>query len=631
MMAPRDAYATVENVHPPVATPVFRQVLPAWLGWTLGILLGAWLLLPLPFSQHLEGYTANLRSITIAWERGELATQDTYLPLLTPFLFYTRLGMVFLLRGIDAVFGGAGDAGLRGLVIASLLAMMAAAVAAARAWSGLPWWCLLLPLLLIPGLTEIGFFFNDNVVSAAFGIMALALVSWRDRPAAFCGGGALLAAAVLCRTDAALLLPLLGGIAWRRHAGLAPLLPRAAATVLGFALVLVGGFAISGATPLDGLRIAAPFVPVSGGWMRLHMTILFFGTVGLPLCTIGVVLGLRRHLLRLRDLKWCVVFVLYPGCVVALGVLRLATEMRYLYPLLAPVYLMHAGLALRWLALQLGHGGRARTMAGALVAALVLTMLLPPLTIVRDGPHAFSGRLWMPFLWLRWQRSVAQSLEQVDALVSKATSAERTLVLSTHFNDDFYLKLRLFEAGFHPVPVDSVLPGCRQGFSVYARPGQVVLHIRTDNQYGLVKLPPVTVRALQIRRALRCPGIWRFDQAFLTMVGSDSRTLPPPLDPALFGAVLPRVGDQNRLSRSFALGPIIGLPPGVAPWPDAATPKRLWFGEIHVLPIPVETLRGIAESAEAIAAAAPLEPGHSAFSDVDFDRIYARPEWLDAR
>lgn len=605
-----------------------RHTSRAWIGWALGIAIAAWLLSPLASSQHLEGYTANLRAITLAWDRGELATQDTYMPLLTEFLYSTRPGMILLLRTIHRTFGEVGDAGFRGLIIASFLVLATCSVVTARRWSDLPLWCCLLAFLSVPGLSELGFIFNDNIVSAAFGIAALALVSYFDRLAAHAAAGALLGMAILCRTDAALLLPVLAGFAWLRHPGLRPLTLRAAATLAGLTLLLLLGYEITGVTPLDSLRAARGFVPTQSGRSRVAVGLLFFGAHGVLLLAIGGIITLRQDLLRRRDLKWILVFVLYPTVVLGIAVLRLGTELRYIYPLLAPVYLVHAGRALQWMAALLPRAGWRRRTAAALLAVLALMTVLSPITFVRDGPHSLVGRIWMPVLWFRWQASVARSLRRVEDVASAAQSVPRTLVLSTHFNDDFFLKLRLMEAGFRPVPPNEVFPGCSQGFSAYVRPGHAVLHIRTENQYGLMSLPHTAARALQIQRALRCPEPWRFDQAFVTVVGRDIRAQAPPIDPTLFGVLTPRLGPPERLSMSLGFSPAMLLGPSEPAWPDSTTPIRRWFGEVHVMPLSLADLRSISDSADRIMEAMRAAEGAGHFGYEDFDSVYSA-HWID--
>ena len=66
--------------------------------WTILALGGAWLLSPMFFAQHLEGYSTNLKAIALMANRGDLLGQDLMSPVLTEFLYYSRAGVIGLLR-----------------------------------------------------------------------------------------------------------------------------------------------------------------------------------------------------------------------------------------------------------------------------------------------------------------------------------------------------------------------------------------------------------------------------------------------------------------------------------------------------------------------------------------------------
>ena len=596
-----------------------------WPWWPLGAAVAAYLLSPVLFSQHLEGYTANLRSIAITWERGELATQDVIMPVITDYLFNTRIGIVLLLRLIDGVFGPVGDAGFRGLTVTSFAVLVACSVSVARRWGGVGLPAGLAACLLIPGLTDIGSFFNDNVVSAAFAVAALAAVGRSSSVPACAAAGALLGAAILCRTDAALLGPALAGIIWLQHARPAPLLGRGVAVLAGLLAVFAAAFALTGVSPLDVLRVTGSFFPPKIGIVfRTLIACLFLGAAALVLLCIGAALNVRQRALGSRDVRWTLVFLVYPALVAGLAVLRLSTEVRYIYPLLAPFCVMHVGRGLEWLLGLLLAPGRPRRAGVAVAAGLAVLLVLPPAAFVRDGPHSFVGRMWTPLLWHRWQHSVAQSLRQIDEVAAAAQAGSETLVLSTHFNDDFFLKLRLLERGFQVRPAESEFPECGSGFSVYAKPGHRVVHVRTDNQYGLVPLDAVVVRSLYLQRAFRCAALWGFDRAYLTFVGADARAADLPLDPALFGAVIPRLPPAEALSTSFEFGFPAVLHPSrhVSPLRTTAVERRM--GDIRATPVTRAELEQIGASADRVMTESDPRSGSRPFTFEDVVTLYRR-------
>ncbi len=595
-----------------------------WLLWILGGCTTAYLLSPLLFSQHLEGYTANLRSIALAWERGGLATLDTIMPIVTQYLFNTRIGIILLLRIVDSVFGAPGDAGFRGLVIASFLLLALCSIAIARRWGRLGLAASAVGFLAIPGLVEIGAFFNDNIISAALGIAALAAVSRSGSIGACLASGVLLGAAALCRTDALLLCPAVAGLVWLRHARLGPLLVRGVATVGGLLLISIIVYEFTGITLISALRIPTDFIPPRIGIVfRITIFGLFLGVPAFVFLCIGVVLNFHERVLTDRNFRWGLLFLAYPAFVGGLAMLRLSTEVRYIYPLLAPFYLVHVGRGLEYLARLLGMPGWPRRIGATLAAVLVLISVIPPVPFVRDGPHSMVGRLWMPLLWFRWQNSVAQSLRQIDGLAATAETDSEMLVLSTHFNDEFFLRLRLLDHGFQARAAESEVPSCQGGFSVYAKPGHRVLHIRTENQYGFVHtVPNVIVRSVQIQRALQCPQAWQFDGAYLAFAGEDVRAYYLPLDPMLFNSVLPRLPAVPSLSTTFELGSILFAQ---APGPESpadAIRGELRMGDIHVTPLTRDELKSIEANANQIMADFNTDGEPRPFTYEDFKSLY---------
>ena len=599
-----------------------------WFLWALGACIAAYLLSPILYSQHLEGYTANLQSIALAWERGQLATVDVIMPVITQYLYHTRVGVILLLRLIDGLFGDPGDAGFRGLVIVSFFLLLLCSVSVARRWGKLGFAACAAGFIAIPGLVEIGAFFNDNVVSAAFGMAALAAVSRSGSVRACAASGVLLGAAALCRTDALVLCPAVAGLVWLQHGRLGPLLVRGIATMAGVLLISVVVYELTGITLISALHIPVAFVPPRIGILyRLRIFSLFIGAPAFALLCIGAVLNFQERVQKARDFRWALVFFAYPALIAGLAVLRLSTEVRYIYPLLAPFYLVHVGRGLEYLAGLLGMPGWQRRVGAALAAGLVLICVVPPAAFVRAGPPSAGGRLWMPLRWVRWQNSVVESLHQIDDLAAIADTDSQTLVLSTHFNDEFFLRLRLLDHGFQVKAAEDEFPRCQGGFSVYTKPGHRLLHIRTENQYGLAgKIANVVVRSVQIQRALQCPDAWRFDGAYLAFAGEDVRSSSLPLDAMLFSSVVPRLPPARLLSTTFELGSIL-FPNALAHAPTTgAMLGELRMSDIHVTALTRGELKSINASANQMMADFNTDGEPRPFTYEDFKAFYrARP------
>ncbi len=570
----------------------------------LAVVLAAWLISPLFGACHLEGYTANLKAIAISANHGDAMGQDLVMPVLTEYLYYTRVGIVLLLRAIDTLCGESGDWGFRGLMIASFLLLAASCTVIAQRWNGVSLAAALGAIVLTPGIVELGFFFNDNVVSAAFAVGALSIVSRWNSVAAYVAGGGTLAFALACRTDGILLAPMLLGLAWLSNGLGLQWLRRVAGAACGGMAVTAGIFLGAHATPFQAIDIARHFVEsstVSTPELRILVALWFTGPPALVLCTIGIVARLHRAPRNFETMKWIAVFVLYPAMIAVLGMARLSSEVRYLYPLTAPALVLHAGFGLDRLAAWFSRPGKPRIAATAIAAVLCANMAVPPQAlIVRDGPRALSGRLWSPLLWLRWQSAQRHSMRRVAELVASADAVPRTLVLATHFNDDFYVKLRLLEDGYQVRAPNTVFPDCAGGFSVYVKPGHVVIQIRTENQYNLAPIGFTQARALQIQFALQCHDIWTADKMYLTAVGSDIRWMASQPDPALFAVVRRRLSDPAELSASL-IPDAATLTQPFDPLPATeATPVYLRIGEFHAFAISQVDLAAIENAARRI-------------------------------
>jgi hypothetical protein len=294
--------------------------------------------------------------------------------------------------------------------------------------------------------------------------------------------------------------------------------------------------------------------------------------------------------------RWRIVFVIYPLFVVAIAALKVSSEGRYVYPMLAPIIAIHAGAGWERLRVSLARGDH---KAWALAAALGMCLALPPEGVAFfDGPRILVGRLWSPLLWRRWQIMQEQSMARVGALVSDIDATPTTLVLAGHYNDEFFLKLRLLEDGYRPYPVSEDFPDCRDGFAVYAKPGHVVAHIRTDDQYGLVKWPYSAVRAVQILRALDCAALMRADRIVFTSVGASSWGTP---DAVLFASLLARLTPADAFSQTLAVPLLELLNPGSAVPAGPETPLDERVGEIESAAISAADLDEVKQAAAKIA------------------------------
>jgi hypothetical protein len=493
----------------------------------LGLLACAWLTVPAWRSVHLEGFSAQIQSIALLRVRAPGVEHDPYLPRVTQFIYETRSGVVDLLSGIFRLFPGAGDSAFRVLVFASLAALLVSSVVVAKRWARTPWMAALFALILAPGIPETAFFFNDNIVSAAFAAAALALLprqlSWRRALVS----GAFAAYAILCRLDAVFMLPMLLGAVWQGQGRPREKLVVVALGLAGALAVLAASAVGDGFSLLDSFTVARAAVSGTSVGLThwLSVRLLFFGLPALPFLAIGAWVNATR-MKQQGAYVALTTFLVYPILLIAFA--PSVSEIRYILPLLAPVVAMHAGAGLVWVRDQWTNPMRGKAIAARAVAAFALVVMASPpaLVALSDGPRSVLGRLWSPIRWMAWQDSITESMNRTRRLVALLDDGRENTVIVTHYNDEFYLRLRLMEAGFVPRPADSRYPGC-EGFSILTHGRSTVLHVRTRAQYQVAPLSPAYSAALQITTAFRCPAVQASARKFIMTFDHDFRALPP--------------------------------------------------------------------------------------------------------
>jgi hypothetical protein len=370
----------------------------------------------------------------------------------------------------------------------------------------------------------------------------------------------------------------------------------------GSLLILAIGALVLRATPVDALLIAREFIPPQAALTTAIMTILFFGAPGALLLPIGLVSCFRKDILAGDRLRRAFLFYAVPA-VILLAAFRLATETRYIYPLLTPFIALFGGWGLQVLATAMRGRFRVAGLAG--LAALALFTLVPPVAVaVRDGPRSPVGRLWMPILWWQWEDAMQTSLDKADDLVRIAEQGRPLLLVGTHFNEDFFVKQRFLAAGYRMAPARSVFPGC-DGFIAYQKQGRLVVHLRTERQYALAPTSKSRLRAMLIDSSLGCKPLRSIGHAYLLVWGDDKRVtdFSDTIDPAIFRPIVSRLAPASALSVSLA-------PRSLFKWPfwqsDPAgdgVPRHQLQGVMHIYRLSQAELHGIAASARAYSAA----------------------------
>jgi hypothetical protein len=557
------------------------------------ILLAAWLLWPVFFAQQLEGYSASLQAIAMMARRGDFMAQDLLYPRITEFLYYTRAGLIGLLRLIYTATGDIGDPAFRAVMIGSLAILLASCIIFARRVAGLPLWAIALALLLVPGVSECSFFFNDNLPSTAIVTAAIALIASRQSYAAYALAGTLIAAALLIRLDSVLLAPLVALVPLSRGYTLRFVVERIAPAAAAAVLILLLGWLTLGATPLDALLAAKGFVPMHDLRVVAIDAGLFFSLAGGAVMLIGAWASLRHPPAENRLPFW----LLWGAYPVLLGVVTIivSAEIRYLFPLFAPYVAVHGGRG--FTALASGFRNR-RPAAIAAIAAIGVSLVAPPKVYMLEGPSSMWGRLWTPFFWARWQRLMSDNMATVDRLVEEGERRDRLLIVQSHYNDEFFLKERLIQAGFTPVEASRAFPGC-DGFSVYTKGRHLVVQVRTENEYRQVHTDLKRYSALMLRHALACPGVVAIDHAYLTAFGTMTRLhVYETLHPQLWQPIMDRLPPETAMSEAFTSASLFNGAPWHAEAAKSGQPARLWEGKIVAVPLSAANLAALRQSAD---------------------------------
>ena len=508
------------------------------VGVVLFTCLAVWMLCPVLTSVHLEAFSAELQSMAIQLnahgKHGLTLTEQAY-PITTEFLYMSRSGLVDALQCLMRLTGSTGDGVFRLLMLISMAVFVVSSLSVARRFSNEP---LALPFavfLLTPGLLEIGFFFSDNLPSAALAILALAIVPRKESATAiWIAIGALWAAAILVRFDAVFIAPALG---------ICLLLEKPRPTL--FAL-RTGGFAIGIAVTLFLAQALTPFrigdslqiTRLFGGLHELVLTperaeevrIGFFGVITPILVAVGIFRNCRTH-----NWRWIVGLVVLP-VIFYLYVLPKTLEIRMFLLLGAPALLIHGATGLKVIWEQRSSKVVWRQVIAPAVAALIIYVLLGPVTLsMRDGPRTAYGRIWATFVWLEWQRNVADGMSDLDQVVSSIQPGETILAISSHYNADGYFRLRLLEDGYKTLPseqADKLYPGASE---VLQKGDRTVLHLRCQAPYlilsHLFRQSEPYAQALQIKLGLDATPPQSYGRAVLLNWGQTPGMFWPVLDP----------------------------------------------------------------------------------------------------
>lgn len=505
------------------------------------LIVGAlWMISPMFTSSYVEAYVARLQSMAMLNHSGQLGLDDQAYPINTELLYVTRVGMVWLMQVAMGLFHSTGIWVLRVITMGSLALLAGSSYVFARRWAGVPLWAVLACVVLTPGILEPGFFIADNLVSAALTCLALALVSGRATIWRWFWIGAIVACATLVRLDAVLIVPAILAVLWLESREVRKIALAVSCAVAGAAVVFAVSYKVTGVSLVQSYEVGRFFSALNNnpaiyqtGLMKTQELIFFgfFGLITLPLLAIGAWENFKMH-----GRAWSVVLTVLPLLFYA-AVIPHANEIRDFCIMGSPFVLLHAGTGLQCLTRGLrNREGTRKSWAVALAALFLLVLVAPPYISMRDGPRTLTGRLYAPVFWRQWQGRTLGMIDQIRSLVDGVEPGRPMLIISSQFEPERYLHLRLLQDGYALDSIADAPEKCRsiERFHLGAK---VVVAVRTENPYGIVRGPDSGNRleSEQIADSLNCLREQKFGAEYFFSIGQSGE----PYWPGLSGEEVP--------------------------------------------------------------------------------------------
>jgi hypothetical protein len=461
-----------------VARYVPAQGLPRLLalgGAVLAAALAAYLLLPILTPVHVEGFTGSIASLAQHLRQDSLDNFDRHQPIYTEFFGLSKLGWILLTAAVSSLFHISTTAAMALIVWIAAPAFAVGTAFLVRRWTGAPFLLIAFILILFPAVSESAFFFNDNLPASALAVGGMCALYMRRQLAGAALCGALFGAAVLTRTDTAIVGAVVPIIILERPGSVRSRLLALAMAGAAGAAVFLGTLAIFRSTPFDILNVAGAMIKA---WNHptitervVLLTIYFLGPAGYVLTLGGFIPLIRR-----RDL-WCAARLLLTPAAYFCILWAQLWEIRQLLPL-TPFLASLAALALRALVAQ-PRTRAATLMQGGLIALLLLS-LFGPITrpVFKDGPRVLFGRVANIGYWREWQANVGDDLRLIKTLANVPPGATR-VVLTDGWTEDRYAHLAFQDAGYRIAPMPD--GACANLAERFTAPGRQIYLARSND------------------------------------------------------------------------------------------------------------------------------------------------------
>lgn len=433
------------------------------------VIITLYLWSPIVAPVHVEGFSASIQSIAMHLVNDNPLDYDRIFPFNFEFFFSSRFGMNFFVAEVMRVLPIKDDLAMSITMWLGFLMLIPASAMLICRWANTDWAAALGFIVLMPGIAQSAFFYNDNVLSAGLAIAAIAICTVARHGAMLVAAGAMLGSAMLVRPDCVLILPAIGLIIWR-NVGLRAIAIKhfllLSLGLLGIMLISRGTYGIDFFQTMKAANYA---IALWNRWpsIETHTSnlLLFMGIPG----AIFFVLGISQ---ALRSKDWFLILLLV-GVPMAYNLIYWGKlwQARQLLPLTP------------FLGALAAHGVRTFSeiklaLRVAIITVFIAITIAPPLHLTThlDGPHSNLGFLWSPLLWREWQNDVHKDFEHINHFVDKINS--NTIIITDTWNIDRYIHLALQKAEFTILNKSAREDRCGRSSETFYKNGFTVTHIR---------------------------------------------------------------------------------------------------------------------------------------------------------
>jgi len=509
--------------------PIAARQAAAWIAI---VLIGAWMLYPILTPAHVEGFSASIVSLALHLNDGHLADYDRLHPANLEYFTLSRLGTVTFVSVLTGPLGLPGEWAIRLMTWLGFVALAASSFVLVRRWTNASRKAAVAALLLIPGLAESSFFYNDTIFAAALGTSAVAVIATWPGLAAATLSGVLLGAAIVARLDAVLLAPAVVLIGWEQHGLGRAFWSRASIFALGVLVPVILVPAQLHANLLDVYAATKHALVLWGDSVRpaqhAREVSLFIGIPAGVLIALGCL-----DLWRRRDYRRLLLLAGVPALfnLVALGKIWQSRQMLPMTPFLAALVIIG------WRhVVSTSRGGKGRGALEWTAIAVCCFAWIAPILVVRvsDGPRAPYGRIWTPLLWRRWQDAANSNQTEIRTLVENP-GADSTAIITDTWDGDRYLHLALQETGYRQLDGDGTLESCEKTAETFAKGDRRILHVRLHQPF-LPNWPELAAGRLATwgtpcierwrpARLLRLAPIWQLRRSMTDDAGEEPQVV----------------------------------------------------------------------------------------------------------